>query len=413
MRQKLSKNLGLKLLSLLIAVILWITIMNVKDPLETKRFTGIPVQIINEELVAERDKIPVTIEGDKVDVVVEARRTILDSLSEKDFLVTADFSKISFMDAVPIDVSLPGYSEEEVKVIRGNDHMMKLVLDDYVTKSFGFDIRVAGEAAEGYFAGDAVASPNVLRISGADMIISKIKEVVIEVDVTGFSSDISTTAVPKIYDMNGDLVDTSKLTFSVEQVAVTVPALLTKEIRLRVNTVGDLPDGYEITESLVVPDRVTVAGTKEDLEALARTCLLKVDVTGLTGQVEKNVSVAKELNEELASLKVVDDISAAVTITISPYGTKQFTVPAESIGLRNLQPGYTAEILAKKQFDISITGKEARLKYLTEEQVRPYVDLTGCAEGIHHLEVMIQLPSGITQETTLYADVFVRRVKTE
>ena len=142
MKQILMKNFGLKLISLLLAIISWIVIINIQDPVEKEQFTDIPVQIINEEMVQEKYKIPVTIEGDKVDVIVEGRRSILDNLSQRDFQAIADFSKISFMDAVPIEISLPQYSEKEVSIIRGNDQVLKLILDDYVTKSFNFEIRI-------------------------------------------------------------------------------------------------------------------------------------------------------------------------------------------------------------------------------------------------------------------------------
>ena len=47
MKEKLTNNLGLKLLSLLMATLLWLVVVNSQDPLETRTFTDIPVKIIN------------------------------------------------------------------------------------------------------------------------------------------------------------------------------------------------------------------------------------------------------------------------------------------------------------------------------------------------------------------------------
>ena len=55
MKQILMKNFGLKLISLLLAIISWIVIINIQDPVEKEKFTDIPVQIINEEMVQEME----------------------------------------------------------------------------------------------------------------------------------------------------------------------------------------------------------------------------------------------------------------------------------------------------------------------------------------------------------------------
>ena len=364
MKKSLTKNIGLKLLSLLIAIVSWIVIINIQDPLETRKFSQIPVQIINEEMVEERDKIPVTIEGDKVDVVVQGRRSILDSLSEKDFKAIADFSKISFIEAVPIEISLPNYSEEEVEIIRGNDQMMKLVLDNYVKKSFTFVIRTEGEAAPGFFIGDASVSPNVIQISGAEMVINKIKEVVVDVALNGDYSDFTAEATPFVYDMNGDLMDTSNLALSVEKVRLTVPILHTKTIYLKVYSVGTLPEGYEMTNMMVAPESITIAGTKEDLAKISQNYKLEIDVTGLTGLIEKSINLERLLEEQSPSVKVVGEENVAITLEIQPCEVKEFTLKLDDVVLQNIPEGYTAEILSPTESVIHVTGRQTALKDL-------------------------------------------------
>ena len=409
MKQKLMNNFGLKLISLLLAIVSWIVIINIQDPVETGKFTDIPVQIINEEMVEEKDKIPVTIEGDKVDVVVEARRSILDNLSAADFQAIADFSKISFMEAVPIEISLPYYSEEEVKIIRGNDQMMKLILDDYVTKSFSFEVRMEGDAAEGFIAGDAVVSPNVIQISGADMVVSKIKEVVIDVVLKDDYSDFSAEAKPKVYDMNGDLMDTSKLKLSVDKVTVNVPVLHTKTLNLKVVPTGTLPEDYEITETLIAPETVTIAGSQADLAKISQTYRLEVDVTNLTGTIERNISIEKLLEEKWPDVKVVGDVSAAVTLNIQPYEIKEFEITEDIVEFINVPEGCTAELLTLKKTMIYVTGKQSKLKDLTLETLQPYVNLENRTQGVvHRLELKLRLPEGVEQITSMIVEVMIK-----
>ena len=411
MKQILMKNFGLKLISLLLAIISWIVIINIQDPVEKEKFTDIPVQIINEEMVQEKDKIPVTIEGDTVDVVVEGRRSILDNLSQTDFKAIADFSKMSFMDAVPIEISLLNYSEEEVSVIRGNDQVLKLILDDYVTKSFNFEIRMQGEAAEGYIAGDAIVSPNVIQISGAATVVSKVKEVVLDIVLKEEYSDFVAVASPKVYDMNGDLMDTSELELSVDKVTVNVPILHTKTVKLKVVPTGTLLENHEVIETLIAPETIMIAGGQADLAKISQIYRLEVDVTGLSGRIERNIAIEKVLQEKSPNVQVVGDVSAAVTIDIQPYETWNYAVPEDIIRFINVPDGCEVEIVSMKQSEVSITGPQSRLQEITIETLYPYINVENRSkETIHRIKLQLRLPSNAKQVGEVYVDVMIKNI---
>ena len=56
MRQLFTKNLGLKIISVLAASILWLVVVNVDDPVISKTYTGIPVEILNGDVLTEQGK---------------------------------------------------------------------------------------------------------------------------------------------------------------------------------------------------------------------------------------------------------------------------------------------------------------------------------------------------------------------
>ena len=51
MKDFFTKNIGLKLLSVLLALLLWLTVMNVEDPAVTVTISDVPVQIVNREVI--------------------------------------------------------------------------------------------------------------------------------------------------------------------------------------------------------------------------------------------------------------------------------------------------------------------------------------------------------------------------
>lgn len=411
MRKKLTNNFWMKLLSLGIAIVFWFVIINSEDPVESRTFRDVPVKTLNEEQVLEREKVLEVIAGETVDVEVEGRRSVLDQLTEKDIEATADLSEVSFMDTVLIKVNVPAYPD--VTVLNSAENVMKLLFDDYVTERFSFRVKTIGEPMADYYVGDALPSPNIIQISGAKTVLDKIKEVVLEVDVSGRSVDFTTTAVPVVYDMNGDVVSSSKLTLQMEAeaVAVNVPILASKEMKIRVVTTGEVEEGYELLAENIdfQPETVRVAGTKEDLEKLGYYLEVKVDVDGQTGTIEKNVAISSLLEDELTSLRVVGTQMIAVKVKVTPYAEREVEIPVSEIEFINLGNGWAAEPVKSENVTLKFRCITARLPLLTPNYLDPFIDVSGCREGTYLLPLQVDLPSKTILDEEKFLEVVVYR----
>ncbi len=51
MKKKLTSKLMLKIVSVIVAFLFWLVIINITDPTTSKTFYYIPVQILNENLI--------------------------------------------------------------------------------------------------------------------------------------------------------------------------------------------------------------------------------------------------------------------------------------------------------------------------------------------------------------------------
>lgn len=414
MKEKVTHNLGLKLLSVSLAALLWLVVINSQDPVETKTFEDIAVTIINEEALAAKDKIPEVVEGDTISVVVEARRSVCEKLTKADIVAVADFEKISVTDAVPIEVSVSGYTEREVEIIRGMNQVMKLRLEDSITKDFRVKISTTGQAKEGYVIGDMVASPNMISLTGSSTQISKIKEVVLVVDVDGISKDSQATGVPVIYDVNGDVVNSSKVNMNVSEVSVTIPVLKTKTVRIIVTTTGEPATGYEVGSISYQPDMVTVAGTLSDLVLLGSVLNAQCDVTNQSEVVEENIDISSLWSESLESLRLVDEDKLAVTITMKPYGEKVFELTPGAVELRGLSDEFVGSILSLSVSQVHVSGKEASIQGVNLETLAPYIDLSEITvPGVHSVFIYLENLGDLILEDVLRAVVQVDELPTE
>ncbi|MBP3578426.1 MAG: hypothetical protein J6K15_09975 [Lachnospiraceae bacterium] len=408
MKEKVTHNFGLKLLSVALAALLWLVVINSQDPVETATFEDIPVTIINEASLVARDKIPEVVEGDTISVVVEARRSVCEKLTRDDIIAVADFEKISVTDAVPIEVSVTSSYARDVEIVRGLNQVMKLRLEDSITKDFRVKISTTGQTKDGYVIGDMVASPNMISITGSSTQISKIKEVVLMVDVDGISRDSLSTGVPVIYDMNGDVVNSSKVSMSTAEVQVTIPVLKTKTVRIVVTTTGEPAVGYEVGSISYQPDMVTVAGTLTDLVLLGSTINARCDITDQSGVVEENIDIVSLWDENLESLRLVDEDKLAVTITMKPYEEKVFEITPGAIELRGLSEEFLGRILSLSVSQVHVSGKEASIKDMNLQKLAPYIDLSNITtEGVHLLPIYLENQGDLLLDDILQANVHV------
>lgn len=376
MKEKLTNNFGLKLLSLFLAYLLWAGVINSQDPRETVTFENIPVAIINEESLTAKDKIPEVIEGETITVSVEARRSVCSSLTRADIIAVADFEKISVAESVPIEVSVRGYSEPEVEIVRGQNQFMKLSLDESMSQEFRVKIATSGVPETGYVTGDMVASPNMITLTGSKTQISNIKEVVLVVDITGISNERQVYGIPVIYDKNGEVVSNSKVSMNTSSVRVNIPVLKTKNVKINVITTGTPAEGYEVGNISYQPQSVQVAGSAVELLLLGTEIKAYCDITGATGVVEKNFDISSLWNDDLTSLRLVDEEELAVTVTMKAYEEKVMGITPEDIEIFGLEDGLKAEIVKVGQSQIRVRGNQAKLKETTLKTLSPYIDLS-------------------------------------
>ena len=178
----------MKLLSILAATIIWLIIVNVDDAVTTKKLT-LAVQETNTNAVTDENYTYEPVSGQKATIVISGRSSVLYNISADDFIATADLSKLSITDAVFVDVEQTNESirtDGRVEII-SNTNTYTIKREKLDEESFSLVPSKRGEEAEGYYATGYQISPNTVTIRGSSTSVSKIKEVVLDIDVSGAS----------------------------------------------------------------------------------------------------------------------------------------------------------------------------------------------------------------------------------
>ncbi|HKL98572.1 MAG TPA: CdaR family protein, partial [Mobilitalea sp.] len=294
MKKKLTKNIGLKTLSIFFAAILWLLITNADNPIVTKSFSNIPVKILNESVIDTPNQIYEIVDGEKIDFKVAARRSIVENLTDADFKVEADFAKLLGSNTVIIDITCTKYPSE-VEIKQRQSETLTIKLEELSDEDFKVNVDLQGDVPEGYTIVEKKASPNIIRVSGPKGRIDKIASVSAVVDVTGISRSISKIAEPKALDEEGKEIDPSKLTFSSRYIEVDLKLYKTKTVDLTVKSVGEPADGYVVRTDDIgyEPKTITIAAEDRILENI-NNLIASVNIAGESADIERDIDLKEE-----------------------------------------------------------------------------------------------------------------------
>ena len=410
MKKKLTSNLWLKIVSVVVAFLFWLVIINITDPTTSKTFYDIPVQILNENVITSANQVYEIEDGDTVRVTVKGKRSFVETLTEDDFTATADLSELSKVNAVSIDVKLNKEAPSSVDV-DWNNAVLKVNLEKRVTKKFKVEVAYEGELSENYVLGEMVAKPNIVEVSCGESKFRKIDHVGVMVSLNGESEDFEAEYSPILYDANGDALDDTNVTFSNDAIRVSTEVLETKEIPIYVTTTGTPAEGYRLVQTDYKPESVRVSGTKE---ALSKEVSIKIPIhiDGEKKDVEKEILLTDYLPAGLSLVGDTETIS--VRCDIEKDGQRVLTLTASDIAVRNLPQNYTMNFEPESEkYSVELLGEDAVLADVNIADLGAYVDLTGLSDGSHTLELKFSLPTGIRVKNKIKIKVHMKRQEGE
>lgn len=399
MKKKLTSNIALKILSVVVAFLFWLVIINITDPTTARTFNNIPVKIVNENVITSANQVYEITEGDKVNVTVKGKRSFVERLKEKDFVATADMSGLSKVNAVSIEVQLKGVDTDMDYEIDWGNAMLKVKLEKRVTQKFKVQIEHRGELSENYVLGEMVAKPNIVEVSCGESKFKRIDHVGVMISLNGESEDFETEYSPILYDEDGDVLDAANVTFSNDTIKVSTKVLATKEVPVEVRTVGTPAEGYSLVQADFRPEKIRVSGSDEAL-AKAQPIQITINIDGAKRDVEKELPIINYIPDNLSLVGDIGTIS--VRCEIEKNGERSFTLMPSDITVKNLPSDYTMTFAADApRYMVNLVGKESKLAELSLTDLGAYVDLTGYGAGSHLMEVRFTLPKGVTMQNTV------------
>lgn len=412
MKKLVTNNFILKVLSVFLAILSWIVVLNINDPVKTRMVVGITVQILNDNIITENQQVYRINEGQIISVKVTGPRTIVDSLRASDFNASVDFMDISKANSVPIQVELKNYEyQSKVTINEQSNNTMRLQVENVVETAYDINIQCEGTVASGYRVASTTSQSKQVVIRAAESVHQSIKDVYALVNVDGVADDFEVEAPLKIMDNSGvELLkanenkysDFSKIETSLTSVNVSGIVYWTKKIPIEY-AIPEFHENVEITRHSLDLQEVQIMGRKEQLNEISSIVLPTRQI-----QLEEE---KKELKTEFMLAELLPEgvylspnAKESVTLTIEMERVVQRS-KSISVGITNIPDGFDASIVGTGNVNITLEGAENILDKFDWDNLTGIVSLKNMKEGIANVEVQIALPDTLRLVNSVYVQV--------
>ena len=424
-KRKITDNIPLKIMSVAVAVVVWLIVVNIDNPVGTNYYTLTNVELINKEYVESSDTIGKMCmpeeKQDSIRIAITTNKKIRDKIKVSDITATADLQQAVSLDTNPVMVpitvtcSVPGVTPNDIKVTPQN---LSVNLDEKETQEFVVNVsRGDTKPGKDYEVGSLTANPEKVRITGPKSLVNKIDKVNATISLDGNTQDFTQDVNLTIIDKNQEALSDSEMnSLRIENNAkVSVTARLWKirqGVGISAGYVGSPASGYQVGTVTTVPDTISVAGSTEGLETLTQndnTITIpadSIDISGESRDVERKISLKDLLPD---NVKLTSDSSEDVWVTVSilPEGSREFTLSTKEIEVKNKQDDLQLTF-ETAQIEIRIKSDTEDLDDLnTETDIKASIDLKGKEEGNYKVPVTLSLPDGYETVENVSTEVVI------
>lgn len=382
--RKLLKLVPTLLLSLALAVAVWISAVTAADPTEERVYP----RKVTIELIGQDPGLVLT--GDvqsELTLNLSAPKSIWERLTNDRVPVRAVVDLAGLTSGThtrPIQIQV-GISP--VEVVSYSPQTITVNLETLASRTFTIKYKPKGEPAVGYLADTPTFSQTTVTVAGPESLVNRVNEVRASLDLTQVRDSINRSVTLQALDANEQVV--KDVTLSPERVQVNQSITQRggyRNVVVKVVVIGQIANGYRLTNISAFPPAVTVFSSNPQL------------VNNLPGYVETvplNLNGARDdidtnVNLNLPSgVSVVGDQSVQVQVGIAAIEGSR-TLANMKVEITGLAANLSARI-SPETVDVILSGPLPVLDALAMSDVRVIIDLTGMEGGTFQIAPRVEL----------------------
>lgn len=337
------KDLALKLISLLVAMIVWLITFNVSDSVVSAT-RDVPLNVINESIMEEA-KLDYSLNESYVKVSFKARSQALGAITANDFNAYVDLSQVSKSGATEVYVEVLNGKDSILADVEVKPYVVGVYTEEIQTKDFTLLADTYGEPKENYQIRDVSLGDETVTISGPASEIGRISTAKVTIDIDRIKADRSGEQDIIFYDSNNNVVDieSTKIQVNRNKTTYNIKVYKTKEVELHAKVSGKPADGKLYTSFSIVPSSIKVCGAPDVIDNIESIDLGTIDVSDEEASYTEVIEITPNLPEGVG----LASITSAAKINVNIV----------EIDVDALLPS-TSESLSGDEQESSIDGQE-------------------------------------------------------
>lgn len=370
------------LLSLLFACGLWLFVVTVEQPESENTYYDIPVIFQNdgEKLLRDRGLMIVS-ERPTVTLKLKSTRTNLRNLNESNINILVSLANVTKPGSHKLNysISYPGnIPSGEVSVVSASMEQISIKVERRVTVPVPVVPVYKGTVADP----DTMIARyeevemdyKTIEVTGPESVMQNVAQAVVQVDVTGQSQTIAGEYPYTLCDKEGNPIESTQLTTTVESVYLTLKIDRVKDIELRVVVI---PGGgaTEATSTITIdPVKIRVSGPEALLEDLEYREIGTIDL----GTLKKAETFTFPIVLPEGVINETGVTEAKVDVKFPNLMTRKFSV--KDIKIINLPEGLKAELITEA-LEVTVRGLASQVGRMTPADLTVTVDLKDVQVG--------------------------------
>lgn len=404
MYQLLRKDVAFKGLAVLLAILLWLYVVNSKNPPMEKTLM-VPVAVLNLQ-----DRLVLRNQPGEVEVRVKGPSSVINSLTSDDVKASVNMAAAEQGTGdYPVDVKLP----TGVELVFKKPVSYLLTVDALETKQLPIQVITKGKVAQGYSSFEPVLIPSMVVVRGSAEVLKKIDTAVVTVDLNQATQNIDLNTPVSLLSRDGNPIP-DDYEVSPKEVQVLVPITKpdnTITVAIKPQIVGSPKEGYQVSGVTIDPETVKISGPYEILSRINHVATAPLDITGIEDNYATQVALIPPDGASLVYQPVVkilvqvEPVAVEKTITDIPIAV---TNPAEK----------HKYVIKPEKLNLVVKGLKADLERLDpSREVKAVVDVADLETGTHQLNVKVEVPEGLqivkAEPDTVEVQITEEEIKTE
>lgn len=407
-----TKNLVIKVVALLFAILLWGYVLTDLKPYRTKTVTNVATSFEGEaELLAQG----LCVRGDRAEILrnvtVQVRTQVTNyaALTANQINATISLRNISEPRVYELPIN-PTVTSGYGVVQSVSPSVATVEIDTLVRKTVPVTPVITGEVSEGYWADmDNCSITQYIDVEGPKTDIEQVRRAECVIDLSGRTSSIFSTFEVLLYDEEDNVMSSDILVGTTPSATVRIPIYPVKTVEIdaegSLEGADTLATNHELFDVSVTPETVRLVGERSVLDTIDSVKLDTINVSGLSEltivKSEIIIPAGTRLLDEAGKL---EDNTVSVTVDIRE-STSERVFEQMAIEVEGLGDGLSAT-LDVYAVDLHVEGRVSLVSILKRSDIRVLVDVTNLSAGEYDLDLFALIrdeESTVELQTSLFS----------